>query len=170
MDTELIKEIAKYGVGGILAAALLWLLARVVFKIGERLIAAIDRLGVKWETTSERIVARLDEHTKADIGAIAMLVNRIDVLETKIDQHARVTEGLRDDVQEMLERTPVEHLRPTQSIAHGTPRASPRQASGIIDPAKGSQQIPLASDEPAPRAPTAYSFGRPATEGGRKKP
>lgn len=53
------------GQGGIAVAAL-WVLAKMVYKIGERMIAAIDRVGTK-----------IEEHTKADLIAHADVGNQV---------------------------------------------------------------------------------------------
>lgn len=99
---DAVKLAAQYGIGGILALVL----GAVVYWIGKRMVASIDLLPSKWEATSTRIIDRIDGHTKEDIAALAMLVNRVDVLQKTVDSQSRTIEALRDDVQDVLDRTP----------------------------------------------------------------
>lgn len=62
------------GQGGIAVGALI-ILARVVYRIGERMIAAIDRVGT-----------RIDDHTKEDLAAVAELRQDIAVLDARVEQ------------------------------------------------------------------------------------
>lgn len=73
--------------GGIASVALL-ILARVVMKVAERMIAAIDRVGVK-----------IEEHTKVDLAAQGEVVERLARIEGTIgivedDDGVRRTPGL----------------------------------------------------------------------------
>lgn len=73
-ETEVFAEIAKGAGLGMIALAALLILGRVVARIGERMIQAIDKVST-----------RIDEHSKEDIGAIGDLSERIARLEGKID-------------------------------------------------------------------------------------
>lgn len=82
MDAELLKILGPYGLGGVIVF-LLW-------RIGERLIAALDRLGGKFE-----------EHTKAD------LEHHAHVRETVMDMQQQVAH-MQGRIDVALELTPVE--------------------------------------------------------------
>jgi hypothetical protein len=86
---EIIKVLSQYGLGAIFAGILGW----VLYKVGLRMIAAIDRLIARIDGLDEKI----DEHTKADI-----------------EHHGKVREeiiGLRTRIDTALELTPVEPVR-----------------------------------------------------------
>jgi hypothetical protein len=83
---DALKLVAQGGIG---VVALL-VLARVVLDAGKRMIEAIDRL-----------VIRIDEHTKSDLEALGKVAERLGRLEGKID-------GVMDE----RERTPVGVLPP----------------------------------------------------------
>lgn len=81
MDEQLIKIVAQYGIGGVFALVL----GRIMWRIGERMIAAIDGLGVKWEAASTKMAERFDAHTKADVEAIGALTRKVEHLDGKFD-------------------------------------------------------------------------------------
>lgn len=86
-DAEVFKMLGQSGI----AVGALWILARVVAKIGERMIAAIDRVGIK-----------IDAHTTADTAAIGSLRQDVAVLDGRMQQ-------FRDDWADQL--TPVTRAR-----------------------------------------------------------
>lgn len=104
------KLAGQYGVGGILAAIIGW----IMYKIGMRLISAIDKQ-----------TERIDEHTKADVSALTALTLRIERMETHLETKL---DGFVDRVEDWLDRTPVEGQPPTR------PRPRP--------PIQGSQPLP----------------------------
>ena len=80
------------GQGGIAVAAL-FVLAKMVYRIGERMIAAIDRVGSK-----------IEEHTKADLLAHADVGNQVGdlrqdvaVLSERVDTVITLTRGDRSE-------------------------------------------------------------------------
>ncbi len=83
---DFIKLLGQGGITG----ALLFILGRVVWRIAERLIQAIDRLG-----------AKVDEHTIKDLEHHAEVRESVTRLEGRID-------GILDE----RERTPVNHPMP----------------------------------------------------------
>lgn len=93
---DALKMLSQYGLGAIFAGIIGW----VLYKVGLRLIAAIDRLVAKIDDLIQRVDAKIDEHTRIDI-----------------EHHADVREeiiGLRSRIDTALELTPVEgHRRQT---------------------------------------------------------
>lgn len=73
---DLIGLLGKGGVIGIL----LFILARVLFRVGERMIAALDR-----------VAAKLDEHTKLDLEHHGETRDAVTRMEAKIDAWNDVT-------------------------------------------------------------------------------
>lgn len=84
-----IDYVKLLGQGGIAVAALL-ALARIVYRVGERMIVAIDRVSLK-----------IDEHTKADTSALAAVSTNVSSLRQDI---AVLSERV-DTVIEWNERT-----------------------------------------------------------------
>jgi len=72
MDSDNIIKLI--GGGGALVGAL-YILAKVLFRIGERMIAAIDRIGQK-----------VDDHTKADIAAQTEVKEAIAGFDAKLEE------------------------------------------------------------------------------------
>lgn len=110
------KALADYGLGAIFAGIIGW----VLYKVGLRLIAAIDRLIVKIDDLGTRINDKLDGHTRIDI-----------------EHHAEVREeiiALRSRIDTALELTPVEgHRRqtPSRGVPQGYyPPARPKTQGG----------------------------------------
>lgn len=87
---DALKLAGQYGVGGILAAIVGW----IMYKIGLRLIGAIDKQ-----------TERIDEHTKADVAALSALTLRIERMETRLDTKL---DAFVDRVEDWLDRTPIE--------------------------------------------------------------
>jgi len=145
------------GQGGIAVVAL-WVLSKMVYKIGERMIAAIDRVGV-----------RIDEHTKADLMAQADVANQVGdlrqdiaVLSTRVDTVLEL---------EWSERTPVRGLPAVKSGAHRAPEAGLAYGSS-----RPSPTATLPPDDPDPERPDSerrrrgdgeYLISRPGRERGR---
>lgn len=65
MDIELIKLFGQFGLAGVM----LFVLGKIIWKIGLRMIQAIDEVGTRADTASSRIADKLDLHTKTDIAA-----------------------------------------------------------------------------------------------------
>lgn len=103
-DANILQLLGQAGIG----VGALIILARVVFKIGERMIAAIDRVGSK-----------IDEHTKADTEALGALRQDVAVLNGRVEQAL-----------DWKERTPVETPtpRPLTRVAAGTTYSMGRRA------------------------------------------
>ena len=80
MDADLIKLVGQGAGLGTVAVGALLMLGRIVKLIGERMIAAIDK-----------VTDRLDEHSKADIGAISLLTERMARMEGKLDVALEIT-------------------------------------------------------------------------------
>lgn len=97
------------GQGGITVVALL-VLGRIVFRIGERMVAALDRIGSK-----------LDDHTRADTDAIHGLRQDVAVLSGRVETALSWSD-----------RTPVEMPGPQVPpfAAPQTPTPVPRETSG----------------------------------------
>lgn len=108
-NTELLKLL---GTGGISLVALL-VLARLVLRIGERMIVAQDKM----VTAIEKIGEKVDDHTKADVAAQGEVAERIARLEGKIDESLNWSRP-----------TPVEDLRGAHRAA--TPIGSYRLGRG----------------------------------------
>lgn len=70
-EIDLIKLLSQSGV----AVVALWILGRVVWRVGERMIEAIDK-----------VVTKLDEHTAADLKAVADLRQDVAVLNGRVEQ------------------------------------------------------------------------------------
>jgi hypothetical protein len=87
---DVVKLLGQSGI----AVTALYVLARIVWRVGERMIAAIDRVGVK-----------IEEHTKADTAALAA----VSVHVSSLRQDIAVLSGRVDTVIEWggSERTPV---------------------------------------------------------------
>lgn len=115
-EIDLIKLLGQSGI----AVAALYVLARIVWRVGERMIAAIDRVGIK-----------IDEHTKADTQALAA----VSVHVSSLRQDIAVLSGRVDTVIEWGERTPTNfvdgvplHRRP--SAMDDGPEPSERPTTG----------------------------------------
>lgn len=99
MDTDIVKLVSQ---GGIALAALV-LLARTVWRVGERMIIAIDRVS-----------ARLDEHTKTDVAALDAVGKSLAAVGQTVERSvsalqldvARLSTRV-DTVIERADRTPV---------------------------------------------------------------
>ncbi len=96
MDPELLKFIGGSGVAGVA----LFILARVVTRVIDRLIAAVDRIAVK-----------VDDHTAADLASHADLREAIVRIDAKMDGAANERDRM----------TPVEGV----PIAHEPTRRTP---------------------------------------------
>jgi hypothetical protein len=99
---EVVKVLSQYGLGAIFAGIIGW----VLYKVGLRLIAAIDRLIEKIDELIKRIDDKIDEHTKVDI-----------------EHHAEVREelvGMRERFDIALDLTPVKPIR-RQTPGGGVP-------------------------------------------------
>lgn len=68
-EVELVKMLGQSGI----AVGALYVLARIVWRVGERMIAAIDRVGQK-----------IDDHTKADTAALAAVSTNVSSLRQDI--------------------------------------------------------------------------------------
>lgn len=141
---EIAKLAAQYGIGGFLA----FILGRVMWMIGNRMIATIDSLGVKWEAAAEKMAARFDAHTKADVEAIGALTSQVERIEGKFDA-----------VLDAQDRVPA-----------GVPNFVPEQTSGQYREAQQPpQQLQLRSGQtPAVGSPTSTGYAqhkRGATHG-----
>lgn len=118
-DAGILKLLGGYGLGGILA----FILGRVMWRVGERMIAAIDKL-----------IAKVDEHTKADLEHHAIVHSEIVALGARVD--GIVSERDRTGL------TPV-HGVPTEWAEVPTPGDSPKgfareQLRRPRTPARGS--------------------------------
>lgn len=116
-DLDLVKLLGQSGI----AVAALYVLAWLVKRVGERMIAAIDRVGVK-----------IDEHTKADTQALAQV--GVAVGELRLD--IAVLGQRVDTVIDWGERTPVGgqfveslpiHRKPEELDEPERPERSPRE-------------------------------------------
>lgn len=103
-DSNIMQLLGQAGLG----VGALVILARVVLKIGERMIAAIDRVGTK-----------IDDHTKADTEALGALRQDVAVLNGRVEQAL-----------DWKERTPVDSPIPIrgQRVVAGTTYSIPRRA------------------------------------------
>lgn len=106
-DIDVIKLL---GQGGIALVAIV-ILGRVVYQIGQRMIAAIDRIGTKLDEHSSKI----DEHSRENTAAINDLRTDLAVL------NGRVSSAL-----EWSGVTPPIGVPET----HGRPAALPREGTG----------------------------------------
>lgn len=108
-EIDLIKLLSQSGI----AVAALYVLARIVWRVGERMIAAIDRFGVKLDEHGERMIAaverfgerigsKIDDHTKADTSALAA----VSVHVSSLRQDIAVLSSSVNTVIDMHERTP----------------------------------------------------------------
>lgn len=76
--TDIVKVMSQYGLGAIFAGIIGW----VLYKVGLRLIEALDRVVAKLDALGTRIDDKIDEHTRADAEVreeIVRLGARIDV-------------------------------------------------------------------------------------------
>jgi hypothetical protein len=90
---EVVKVLSQYGLGAIFAGIIGW----VLYKVGLRMIAAIDRLIEKIDELIKRVDNKIDEHTRVDI-----------------EHHAEVREelvGMRSRIDTALELAPVDSPR-----------------------------------------------------------
>jgi len=69
-EAEVLKLLSQSGLTGVA----LFVIGRIFWRVGERLIAAIDRIGVK-----------IDDHTERDTRAVGELRQDIAVLSTRVD-------------------------------------------------------------------------------------
>jgi hypothetical protein len=147
MDTATLKLAAQYGIGGVISLALVWLLGRILWKIGERMIAAIDALAKSHNESASKIADRFDqladrfdEHTRADVQALKSVQVSVANLDGKFDA-----------VLDKLDRTPV----------HGTPLAEPeaQRPQRMPTPITGTRVV-----DP-PTAGTTYHHKRGRTNG-----
>lgn len=81
MDEQVIKIAFQYGIGGVFALVL----GRIMWRIGERMIASIDALGAKWEAASDKMADRFEAHTKADVEAMGKLTSAVARMDGKLD-------------------------------------------------------------------------------------
>lgn len=151
-DVDLIKLLGQSSV----AVAALFVLAKIVAKIGDRMIAAIDRVS-----------ARIDEHTKTDTLALADVGNQVGALRQDIavghqvlSQHIAVLSTRVDTVIEWGERTPV-GANFTESVPlHQPPSTS--SATRRPTPRPGTASAADEAETPPERPATGhYSFNRP---------
>lgn len=111
MDTtELLKLL---GQGGI-TAALLFVVGKLLWKIGERMITAIDKLGEK-----------IDLHTQADVKALIALTERIQGLESHTAYLATMVKSKTRERLDQLENQLQREHRSTP--IHGVPAISSPQ-------------------------------------------
>lgn len=127
-DVDFIKLI---GQGGIAVAAL-FVLARIVYRIGERMIAAIDRVGSK-----------IEEHTKVDAMAVADVSNQVGDLRQDV---AVLSE--RVDTVIALDRSG-RHISPHEErAAYGSsPPPGPLQPLRIERHISERRPLPIADDD-----------------------
>jgi hypothetical protein len=101
MSLDVIAEkLAQYGLAGIFAGIIGWIL----YKVGLRLIDAVDRLIAKVDALGVRLEDKITDHTRIDV-----------------EHHNEVREeiiALRSRIDTALELTPVEGHR-RQTPAHG---------------------------------------------------
>lgn len=90
---EGLKLLSQFGVTGVA----LYVLGRIVWQIGQRMITAIDNLGAKWEATAMHLNDRIDAHTVADVKALGDLKLQVAEFDSKLDT-----------LVEWQERTPVQ--------------------------------------------------------------
>lgn len=77
-DVEIVKLL---GSGGIAVVALV-ILARIVGKIGDRMILAIDKIGEKVDVFG----SKLEDHTRTDVASISELRQDVAVIDGRIQQ------------------------------------------------------------------------------------
>lgn len=110
MDADLVKLVTQSGV----AVAALVVLAKIVARVGERMILAIDRVSIK-----------IDEHTKTDTLALADVGNQVGALR----QDIAVLASRVDTVIDWGERTPVGGFR---EPAAPDREADTRRSTGVM--------------------------------------
>lgn len=111
---DAIKLFAQYGLGGIFAGIIGW----VLYKVGLRLIDAIDRLIAKVDALGTRLDDKIAEHTRVDVE------HHNEVKQAIAESHGVVHEeiiGLRSRIDTVMELTPVEGHR-RQTPPHGAPQ------------------------------------------------
>lgn len=93
MTVEAVAEkLAQYGLAGLFAGIIGWIL----YKVGLRMIEALDRVVIKLDALGDRVDAKFDEHTRADAEIRDEII------------------GLRSRIDTALELAPVEgHRRST---------------------------------------------------------
>lgn len=103
MDINTLKVAAQYGIGGVIAALLVFVLGKILWKIGLRMIGAIDAMRLSHEANTQRIADRFeqladrfDSHTRADVEALKSVQLSVANLDGKFDA-----------VLDKLDRTPV---------------------------------------------------------------
>lgn len=60
--TDILKMLSQYGLAGIFAGIIGW----IIYKVGLRMIDALDRVVAKLDALGQRIDDKIDEHTRAD--------------------------------------------------------------------------------------------------------
>ncbi len=125
------------GQGGITLVALI-VLGRIVFRIGERMVVALDRIGSK-----------LDDHTRADTDAIHGLRQDVAVLSSRVETAIAWSD-----------RTPVEMAGP-QTPPFGVPQTPPP----LRRDASAPTQVPRETSGQYSYRRPAGSGGRSRTDG-----
>lgn len=77
--TDIVKVLSQYGLGAIFAGIIGW----VLYRVGLRMIDALDRVVAKLDSLGTRIDDKFDEHAKADgevRDEIIRLGSRIDTI------------------------------------------------------------------------------------------
>jgi hypothetical protein len=131
VDAATLKLVAQYGIGGIISLALVWLLGRILWKIGERMIAAIDELRKAHSEDAKAMREALDESNDRNRAAFEAMATRFDA-HTKADVEALKSvqisvanlDGKFDAVLDKLDRTPPVGV-PTVALDDPDPPAKP---------------------------------------------
>jgi len=101
-DLNIWKLLAQYGLAGIFAGIIGWIL----YRVGLRMIAAIDNLVAKVTAAIDKLGDKLDAHTKVDVEYHNEVQQDLVAIKTRIDT--------------ALELTPVEGVR-VQTSPRGVP-------------------------------------------------
>lgn len=113
MTADPVTLAAQYGLAGFMALIMGW----VLYRVGLRLIAAIDRLVASVGDLAKSLSAKIDEHTRVDI-----------------EYHNEVQQdlaGMRSRIDTALELTPIEGRR---SKMKSNPRGIPIGQYGPMRP------------------------------------
>lgn len=84
---DIIKPLSQYGLGAIFAGIIGWIL----YRVGLRMIDALDRLIAKVDNIGARLDDKLDEHTKLDIAHHGQVREEIIALRSRIDVALELT-------------------------------------------------------------------------------
>lgn len=128
MDPELIKLIGQGGMG-VLSVGILVVLGKIVWKVGLKMVAAIDRM-----------IDKLDSHTKTDVEAWAQV--NIMIHQNSKDSAVQVAELFREVTQTL------ESLRQSMSEELSAIRQDLAVLNARIDTAMELTPIPPSMPEP----------------------